>query len=60
VKIDTIDVRNGRRQPFKEITPPDLQAFGGIQNILVTPGGKAYAYQYGQYLCILYVIEGLR
>ena len=60
VRIDTIDLRSGRRQPFKEITPPDLKAFGGIENLLVTPGGKAYAYQYGQYPCILYVIEGLR
>jgi Tol biopolymer transport system component len=60
VRIDTIDLRSGRRQPFKEITPPDLHAFGGIQSVLVTPGGKSYAYQYGQYLCILYVIEGLR
>jgi Tol biopolymer transport system component len=60
VRIDTIDLRTGRRQPFKEITPPDSQAFGGIEKIVVTPGGKAYAYQYGQYPCILYVIEGLR
>jgi Tol biopolymer transport system component len=60
VRIDTVDLRSGRRQPFKEITPPDLQAFGGIESVLVAPGGKAYAYQYGQYLCILYVIEGLR
>ena len=60
VKIDTIDLRSGHRQAFKEITPPDSQAFGGIQNIVVTPGGKAYAYQYVQALCILYVIEGLR
>jgi Tol biopolymer transport system component len=57
--IDAIDLRSGRRQPFKEITPPDSQAFGGIERVIVTPGGKAYAYQYGQYLCILYVIEGL-
>ncbi len=60
VKIDTIDVRSGRRQPFREITPPDAQAFGGIEKVMVTPGGNAFAYQYGQYLCILYVIEGLR
>jgi eukaryotic-like serine/threonine-protein kinase len=60
LRIDTIDLRSGRRQPFKEITPPDSQAFGGIENVMVTPGGKAYAYQYGQYPCILYVIEGLR
>jgi Tol biopolymer transport system component len=60
LKIDKIDLRSGRRQPFKEITPPDAQAFGGIEKVVVTPGGKAYAYQYGQYPCILYVIEGLR
>jgi Tol biopolymer transport system component len=60
VKIDTIDVRSGRRRPFTEIIPPDVQAFGGIENVMVTPGGKAYAYQYGLYLCILYVIEGVR
>jgi hypothetical protein len=60
VRIDKIDLRSGRREPFKEITPPDLQAFGGIGRVVVAPGGKAYAYQYGQYLCILYVIEGLR
>jgi len=59
VRIDMIDLRSGRRQPFKAITPPDSQAFGGIENVMVTPGGKAYAYQYGQYPCILYVIEGL-
>lgn len=59
VRIDKIDLRSGRREPFKGITPPDLQAFGGIDRVVVAPGGKAYAYQYGQYLCILYVIEGL-
>ena len=60
VRIDAIDLYSGRRQPLKEITPPDVQAFGGIEHVVVTPGAKAYAYQYGQYLCILYVIEGLR
>jgi eukaryotic-like serine/threonine-protein kinase len=60
VKIDEVDLRSGRRKRYKEITPPDLQAFAGIGRVLVAPGGTAYAYQYGQYLCILYVIEGLQ
>ena len=60
VRVDTIDLRSGRRALFKEITPPDPAAFGGISKVVVAPGGKAYAYGYGQYLCILYVIEGLR
>jgi eukaryotic-like serine/threonine-protein kinase len=60
MKIYELDLLRGRRKLFKEITPPDLQAFGGIRKVIVAPGGKAYAYQYGQYLCILYVVEGLR
>jgi serine/threonine protein kinase len=60
MKIHELDLRSGRRRLFKEITPPDLQAFGGINRVVVAPGGTAYAYQYGQYLCILYVVEGLR
>ena len=60
MKIHELDLRSGRRKLFKDITPPDLQGFGGIGRVVVAPGGKAYAYQYGQYLCILYVIEGLR
>jgi hypothetical protein len=35
-------------------------AFGGIENVVVAPGGNTYAYSYGQYLCSLYLIEGLR
>jgi hypothetical protein len=60
MKIHELDLQSGRRKLYKDITPPDLQAFGGIRQVIVAPGGKAYAYQYGQYLCILYVIEGLR
>jgi hypothetical protein len=60
VRIDTIDLRSGRRGLFKEITPPDPAAFGGIENVVVAPGGNTYAYSYGQYLCSLYLIEGLR
>jgi hypothetical protein len=60
MKIHELDLRSGRRKLFKEISPPDLQAFGGINRVVVAPGGAAYAYQYGQYLCILYVVEGLR
>src|SRR4029453_18041062 len=57
LRIDEVDLRRGRRKLFKEITPPELQAFGGIKQVIVAPGGKTYAYSYGQYPCILYVIE---
>jgi hypothetical protein len=60
VRIDRIQLPSGRRELFKQITPPEVGATGGINAVRVTPDGKAYAYGYGQYPCILYVIEGLR
>jgi len=60
VRIDTIDLRTRRGQPLQGDGPRDTPALGGIEKVVVTPGGKAYAYQYGQYSCILNVIDGLR
>jgi hypothetical protein len=60
IKVDKLDLRTGRRKPFKAITPPDVTAFGGIDTIRVTPDGSAYAYVYVHTPCILYVIEGVR
>jgi Tol biopolymer transport system component len=60
VRIARIHLTSGRREHFRQITPPELAATGGINNVRVTPDGKAYAYGYGHYPCILYVIEGLR
>jgi hypothetical protein len=60
VKVEKVDLRTGRREPFRSIIPPDLTAFGGVFNVRVTPDGKAYVYGYGRYPCILYVIEGLQ
>jgi Tol biopolymer transport system component len=60
VKVARLDLRTGRREPFKTLSPPDVAAFGGIFNVMVTPDGKAYTYGYWRIPCILYVIEGLR
>jgi Tol biopolymer transport system component len=60
VRVDRIHLPSGRREIFKQITPPELAATGGVNKVRVTPDGKAYAYGYGHYPCILYVIEGLR
>jgi len=60
VKIDKLDLRTGRREPFKTLTPPDVTAFAGLYVGRIAPDGKAYVYSYRQFPCILYVIEGLR
>jgi serine/threonine protein kinase/Tol biopolymer transport system component len=60
LRIDRIDLRTGRRTLLKEITPAETAAFSGVDNIVITPGGKAYAYTYSRYAGVLYVVEGLR
>jgi Tol biopolymer transport system component len=60
VRIDLIHLPSGRRELFKQITPPELAATGGINSVRVTPDGAAYAYGYGEYPAMLYVVEGLR
>jgi hypothetical protein len=60
VKVDLVRLPSGRREPYREITPPELAATGGVTRVRVTPDGKAYAYSYGQSPCVLYLVEGLR
>src|SRR5262249_44730203 len=60
VKVDLVRLPSGRRETYREITPPELAATGGVTRVRVTPDGKAYAYSYGQYPCVLYLVEGLR
>jgi hypothetical protein len=60
VKVDRIHLPSGRRESYREITPPEVAATGGVTRVRVTPDGKGYAYSYGQYPCVLYLVEGLR
>jgi Tol biopolymer transport system component len=60
LRIDKLDLRTGRREPFRSITPPELTLATWVRSVRVTPDGKAYAYTYCRFPCILYVIEGLR
>jgi hypothetical protein len=60
VEVDKLDLRTGRRELFKALTPPEVAASSGIEIVRVTPSGKAYAYVYGHFPCILYVIEGVQ
>src|SRR5262249_18082959 len=60
VRVDRIQLASGRREPYTDVPPPEVAATGGVTRVRVTPDGKAYAYSYGQYPCILYLVEGLR
>ncbi len=59
-KLYHVDILSGRKQLWKEVEPPDAAGTYRMDNFLVTPDGKTYAYTYRRILSDLYLVEGLR
>ena len=60
-KLYRVDIRTGRREVIKEITPSDRAGIGtGVGYLLTTPNGKTYAYSIAQDLSELHWVEGLK
>ncbi|HEY2796749.1 MAG TPA: protein kinase [Thermoanaerobaculia bacterium] len=56
-----VDIATGKREPWKDVAPPDLSGLIEISPVCVTPDGKSYAYGYGRAATSdLYLIEGLK
>jgi eukaryotic-like serine/threonine-protein kinase len=60
LRIDRIDVRTGRLEPWRQIAIADPAGVTGTVSFLMTPDQKAYAYSYGRILCALFLVDGLR
>lgn len=60
LKVIRVDFATGRRELWKEITPPDPAGVQSISNITFSADGKSYAYSVSRILSDLYVVEGLR
>jgi dipeptidyl aminopeptidase/acylaminoacyl peptidase len=58
-RIFRIEIASGRRELWKEMMPGDAAAFGGFTGFSFTPDGKSYAYSFHQFLCALYLVDGL-
>jgi Tol biopolymer transport system component len=58
-KVYKVDVRSGDTRLFKEFMPSDL---AGASNFFInlTPDGRFYVYNIGQFLADLYVVKGLK
>ena len=55
-----IRLSDGRRETWRELAPSDPAGVGGVGPIVVSPGGRAYAYSCLTYLSTLFVADGLR
>ena len=59
-RIFKIDIASGRREPWKTISPADRSGLVAIDNIVMTPDARSYAYSYERILTSLEIVEGLR
>ena len=59
-RIFRIDVATGRREPWKTIAPVDRAGLIVIDNFVMTPDARAYAYSFQRILTNLEIVEGLR
>jgi hypothetical protein len=60
VKVYRLNVLNGQRQFFREMTPPDVAGLHGISFIHFSSDGRAYVYSYTRLLSELYLVQGLK
>jgi len=62
--IYKLDLASGRRELWKELTPPDLEALISIGvtpgEVRITPDGKSYVYTSWTHSNELYIVEGLK
>ena len=59
-RVFKIDIATGRRELWKTIAPADRSGLVAIDNIVMTPDTRSYAYSYQRILTSLEVVEGLR
>jgi serine/threonine protein kinase len=58
--VELVDVRTGKRTPWKEFHPPDPAGVIQIGPVLTTADGSTYVYSYRRLLDELYVVTGLK
>ncbi len=58
--VDAIDLASGKRTPLLKLIPPDPVGISGIQGVMLSLDGSAYAYNVVRQLSELYLVEGLK
>ncbi len=58
--IVRIDLRSGRRDVVRTLSPADPTGVSAILRIVLTPDARAYAYTYTRTVSALYLVSGIR
>ncbi len=59
-RIFLLDVHSGKRELWKELTPPDPAGINNVAPPAIAADGKTYAYSYNRILSDLFLAEGLK
>ena len=59
-RVFRLDPATGKRDFWKELTPPDPAGINTISPPRITPDGKAYVYSYNRILSDLFLAEGVK
>jgi dipeptidyl aminopeptidase/acylaminoacyl peptidase len=59
-KVYRMDLATGRKQFWKQLLPPDLSGVTEITQILITPDGRSYVYEYARTLSDLYLVKDVK
>jgi Tol biopolymer transport system component len=60
LRVYRYEISSGRREPWKELSPPDSAGLSFFGRFVVTPDGQAYAYDYSRILSALQIVDGLK
>ena len=60
VRVYRLNIENGQRQLFRELTHSDLAGLRDLANVHFSSDGRAYVYSYHRMLSQLYLVEGLQ
>ncbi|MEP6994135.1 MAG: protein kinase [Acidobacteriota bacterium] len=59
-RVFLLDVISGKRELWKELTPPDPAGISNVAPPAIAGDGKTYAYSYNRILSDLFLAEGLK
>ena len=59
-RVSRLDPATGKRELWRELTPPDPAGISTISPPRIAPDGKAYVYSYNRILSDLFLVEGVK
>ena len=59
-RIFRLDIATGKRDLWKELTPPDSAGISNVAPPAIAADGKTYAYSYNRILSDLFLAEGVK